>query len=281
MNESPNQPLPSEPVVIPPAVTTASPVGPQVATPKGPEKLALWSMILGIVSVVLIILIPISIIAAIVAIVLGAIVLSKHHSGKGKALTGIITGGFALVAIVPLIAITVVAFNSVNERANESAQKALQQEASQLENVATNKTTVDTPCYTYDIPSGFEYNDASAHCTTSVNIPKGDSLTRIVVKPNTGAIGTLSDVVATLNKGLKNSDPNSAGVIDQKELTVNGNTVYYITYKDSYDLLFGNYIIPQQTTLKDENDTTITAYTVAGYANLPQLKEVLDSLTTK
>ncbi|HEY8886500.1 MAG TPA: DUF4190 domain-containing protein [Candidatus Microsaccharimonas sp.] len=284
MNDAPVPPFQPTPTeennpVIQPAVQVAT----QPQTPHSSQTLSLWSMILGIVALVLGIVVFISIPAAIIAVVLGIIVLTKHHPGKGKALAGIITGGVALILIPVLFAVTLVAYNGITQRANE-LQKTTQQH--ETASTSSDGTTVTTPCYTYTIPSSYEYDDASAHCTTAVNMPNADMLTRITVKGNTGTIGTLQDVVTLFNKTIQNGDPKAPGVVDQETLTINGRTAYYVSYKDSYGLLFGNYIFPDSSaSQKDTNGKTITAYTVAGYTYNSGLKAlvrgVADTLVIK
>jgi hypothetical protein len=286
MNESPVPPFVPDPVPPSEATTTPQPApyatGGPSAPPQGSQVMATWSMALGIGALVLGVIVFLSIPAAIVAIVLGIIVLAKHHAGKGKALAGIITGGITLLVFPILLGITIVAYNGITQRAQEAEKTAVTQNSAQT---YSQDQTVFTPCFTYTIPDGYQYDAASAHCTTSVNIPNGDILTRITVKANTGAIGTLKDVVAAYNKSLQAGNASTPGVVDQEELTVNNQRVYYVSYKDANNLLFGNYIIPVSTSLQDENGKDITAYTVAGYTYNSQLKAivrgVLDSIITK
>jgi len=267
-----------QPPVQPPVTPVAQP---SPESPRGSSKLALWSMILGIVSVVLALVIFISIPAAIVAIVLGIIGLVKHHPGKGKSITGVITGAVALFIIIPfmifVIAVTIAANNSLTERANKA------QETVDAKSNSANKVTTD--CYTYAIPTGYEYDDGSKACHTAVNIPQGDALTRVQVKGTTGTIGTLSDVVARYNATLSRADPNTKGIIDQEQFTANGKTVYYVSYEDTYKLLTGIYIVSDPESTQSIDGEPINAYSVLGYTYNSSLKgtvrSVVDSLVTK
>jgi hypothetical protein len=275
MNESPVQP-------------DQTPAAPQQLTPEKPHKLALWSLILGIAALVLALIVFISVPAAIIAIIFGILTLVKHRPGKGLALAGIITGGAALIFIPIVVALAVVSYNGISEKANEIKNTAIQKEAEKnalADEVNSNATSVDTDCYSYDIPKGYEYDEDSKECATAVNLPGGDALSRIVTKGNTGKIGTLQDVVATLNASLKKSDPNTTGIIDQEQFVSNGNTVYFVSYKDANGLLFGNYIIPDSSASQTVGGQTITAYTVAGYVYNSSLKglvrDVVDSLNIK
>jgi hypothetical protein len=284
MNEAPVPPYQSDPVPAgTPPIQPVTPITPVVG-PQGSQALSTWSLILGISSVVLAIIFFIAIPAAIVAVILGIIVLVKHRPGKGKALAGIITGG-AMLLIIPFIAaITIVAFNGVSQRANEAHNTAVQQEASRLLGPSSDGVNVTSPCYSYAIPAGYVYDEASVNCTTAINIPNGDALTRITVKGNTGTIGSLQDVVTMFNKTLQNGDASAQGVVDQQQLTINGKIAYYISYKDATGLLFGNYIMPDTSAGHvDQNGKTITAYTVAGYSYNSGLKAlvtgVVNSLT--
>jgi hypothetical protein len=286
VNETPvsrPQPQPNPAQATVPVAEPIAPVTPQLSLPPTPpasQLLSTWSLVLGIVALVLGIVVFISIPAAIVAVILGIIVLAKHHPGKGKALAGIITGGVALIFIPILFMITLVAYNGITERANQLKQTSTQQAAATTV-ASSDGITVNTPCYSYTIPTSYVYDDASKDCTTAVNIPNGDALSRITVKGNTGTIGSLKDVVATFNKAAQSSN----AVIDQEQLTTNGRTAYYISYKDTNGLLFGNYIIPDSSASRTVGGKTITAYTVAGYVYNSSLKAlvhgVFDSLVIK
>jgi hypothetical protein len=271
MNEAPKiSPQPS-PTPMPPE-QPATVV--QSVQPQGSQKLSTWSLILGIASIVLGLVVFISIPAAIVAIILGIIVLNKHLPGKSKALAGIITAGVFLVILIPLGVLTILTFNSVTQQANDAVKLSTRQAAERK--AAAVVTKVDTLCYSYPVPTNYEYDTASKYCTTAVNIPKGDALTRITVKGNTGTIGTLQDVVTLFNKTIQNGDPKAPGVVDQESLIIRDRPVYYISYKDSYGLLFGNYIFPDNSAQHiDENGKTIVGYTVAGYTYNSGLKSLV------
>ena len=253
--------------------------------PVKPSRMSTWSLVLGIVAFVLAVVIFISIPAAIIAIVFGIIVLVKHRPGKRKAIAGIIIGGITLLLIPPLVTLSLVAYNALTERVNMTNKSSQQKETNKIAGTATNTSKVDTQCYTYTIPTGYEFDVASKNCTTAVNIHNGDDLTRITVKGNTGTIGSLKDVVASFNKTLQTGNSNAPGFVDQKELILQGRSVYYITYKDTTGLLFGNYIISDKSGSRIVNDKTITAYTVAGYVYYSSLagivRNVFDSLTVK
>jgi len=122
-NEPPNEPTqptndPSTPPPLPSYGSTQPPEGAYPPPPSGgypaapggyagppqQNKKALWSMIVGIASLVLGLLCGFLVIGSVVAIVLGFIARSEiaqsngTQTGKGQALTGIITG-FVLIAL--------------------------------------------------------------------------------------------------------------------------------------------------------------------------------------
>jgi hypothetical protein len=285
MNDTPVVPPQPAPQPIQPDQTDQSKQDGPVMQPQGPQNLSIWSLVLGITSLVLGIIIFISIPAAIAAVVLGILVLFKHQPGRGKAVAGITTGGVFLLIALPLVVFSSLAFNSYTQKTND-IQKAAMQQADKRTAAATNGSNVDTSCYSYLVPSGYEYDTTSQGCTTAVNIAKGDSLTRITVKGNTGTIGSLQDVVTAFNKTLQNGNSSAPGVVDQSTTIIKGHTVYYISYKDSNGLLFGNYIfLDTSASQKDTAGKTITAYTVAGYTYNLSLKNILrgvvESLTIK
>jgi len=254
----------------------------QPITPKTPQessKLALWSLILGVTSIILAIFVYISIPAAIAAGILGAVVLTKHLPGKGKAAAGIITGGVALFLIIPIISLATQSLNNASPGGLRGAITPTTTEPS----AAATKVTTD--CYSYAIPTGYEYEEASKDCHTAVNYPKGDALTRIQVKGTTGTVGTLDEVVAMYNTTLKKSDPNAAGVIDKEQFTVDGKTIYYVSYTDGLKLLTGVYIVKDPESTQVVGGQPIVAYSVLGYTYNAELKKVVrsvvDSLVTK
>jgi len=249
--------------------------------PATTNKLALWALILGIVSAVLAIVVVISIPAAIAAIVLGIISLVKHHTGKGQSIAGVIIGGVSLFVLIPISAIIGLAVLSViaNNETPVSGTTSGQAKPS------TSTSKVITDCYTYAVPAGYKYDDNSKDCHTAVNIPKGDALTRIQVKGTTGEIGTLSEVATQYDTSIKAAFPGSKGVIDQEQFTANGKTVYYISYEDSYKLLAGLYIVVDLESTQTISGEPINAYSILGYTYNSQLKgnvrSVVDSLITK
>ena len=253
-------------------------------TPRGTtptSKIPLLSMILGITSIVLAVLYFISVPAAFVAITLGIITLVKRHPGKGKGIAGIVMGGLALFIFIPVsVFLALFVLNNIAEKVEASRTPTSTQTATSSN---TNKVTTD--CYSYTIPTGYEYDDNSKACHTAVNIPKGDALTRIQVKGTTGTIGTLSDVVNRYNTTLKAADPNTKGIIDQEQFTAGGKTVYYVSYEDTYKLLTGIYIINDPESTQTIGTEPINAYSVLGYTYNAALKGnvrgVVDSLITK
>jgi len=263
--------------------------------PQSKSKLALWSMILGIVSVGLAVVLFISIPAAIIAIVLGIVALVKHHPGKGKSIAGIITGGLALLIFIPIsavIALGVIAGISEGLDSKEGQQLLQQlQDGTKPETTeettepSATATTVTTDCYTYAIPASYVFDDNSKDCHTAVNIPNGDALTRIQAKGTVGEIGTLNEVVAHYNNTLKNTYEDSKGIIDKEQFVVNGKTVYYVSYEDDSGLLTGIYIVNDPESTKTIDDERITAYSILGYTYNSTLKAtvrgVVDSFVTK
>ena len=291
MNESPEptpQPAPQpSPAPIESPISTPTPV----VTPQKPSSLATVSMILGIAAFALGILFFLSIPAAIVAIITGAIALKKNYPGKTKAIVGIVGGGIVLLFIP---AATVIGFATLNND-DFDIQKILtgksQSVVAPVESTGTASSTlvkgnkIDTDCYTYTIPTGYEIEKNSKGCVTAVNIPRGDALTRIIVKRNTGPTGTLEDVVATYNKSLRKDNPEAKGVLESEQFTSNGHTVYYVAVEDGYGYLFGYYMTLDASGKQSLDGQPVTAFTVAGYVYNSQLKALVrgvsDSLVIK
>ena len=139
-NESPEQPhepttTPDpgpQPVVAPtPAAgepaspaPTAEPVTP-IAPPAGGSKaMAITALVLAILSLIAAIIFFISIPLALIAIVLGIIVLAKRKPGKGLGIASVVISGIVLLMQPFLIAMTLVAYNAVQEKAQENLQQS-------------------------------------------------------------------------------------------------------------------------------------------------------------
>ncbi len=69
------------------------------------------------------------------------------------------------------------------------------------EAVTRDGSTVGTPCYTFTVPAGYDVEPASAGCTVAVNIPGGDALSRIEIRPNAGT-GTASEALTAIKAEL-------------------------------------------------------------------------------
>jgi len=264
-------------------------------TPQGKTKLALWSLILGIVSAALAVIFFISVPAAIIAIIFGIVALVKQHPGKGKSIAGIITASFALLVLIPISAIVALgAIAGISEGLDsKEGQQLLQQLRDGVKPESIEETTepsvsdnkVMTYCYTYTLPAGYLYDDNARGCHTAINIPNGDALTHIQAKGTIGEIGTLDEVVAKYNKSLKDADPNSKGIIDKEQFIVNRKTVYYVSYEDNLQLLTGIYIVVTPNNGRTLDGELITAYSILGYTYNSTLKAtvrgVVDSFVTK
>lgn len=148
-NQTPDQPAneqppvvgtPEQPVAPAPAVTeqldttettsaapAAAPVQTAPAT-QGSKAMAVWSLVLAIIAFLTGILFFISAPLAVIALILGIIVLVKKRAGKGLAIAGVIISGFMLVTLPFTIAIVMTAYNGIQEKAQQSAQEAQDQE---------------------------------------------------------------------------------------------------------------------------------------------------------
>lgn len=111
-----NQPAPQP--YQPPAqqAPNATPVSAQPGSPG--SGLAITSMVLGILAL-LTGFIFIGTLLGIVAIVLGGISLGKRLGGKSMAITGIITGAIGVLIGGLFIAITLIAYSGIQDRARE------------------------------------------------------------------------------------------------------------------------------------------------------------------
>ena len=115
-------PAPEQPVVVaaPQPVAAVAPVQP---APSGSKGLAIASLVLGILGF-LTGFIGIGILLGLVAVVLGVIVLVKHHAGKGMAIAGLITGGLAVVFGGLFFLISLTALSGIQDKALESLCEA-------------------------------------------------------------------------------------------------------------------------------------------------------------
>ena len=126
MDQNPNQPPQIQPQPQPVGSTPAQPQ-PATLAPAAPIR---PSMGLAITAFVLSILgfltswIGIGILLALVALVLAIVSLSKRLGGKGLSIAAIVISGLALVSGFILLAITIVAYNGIQARAEASANQS-------------------------------------------------------------------------------------------------------------------------------------------------------------
>ena len=137
------KPSPAEPVnPSNPASTPVPPVAP-VAPVQQPQQfgqpqpmmqpvapvahkssaLAITSLVLGIIGFFTA-FIGVGILLGLIAIILGVVSLAKHAGGKGMAIAGLILGALTFVAGGILLAITMTAYNGIQERAVSSSNSS-------------------------------------------------------------------------------------------------------------------------------------------------------------
>lgn len=107
-------------------------VGYQQPKPKG---LAIASMVIGIVSLVLCALAVLGIVGGLAAIALGIVALVKKQS-TGMSVTGLVTGGIALLASIGILVGSVMVFNSLSSYTPPTIE-AVEQETAEPEAVTT------------------------------------------------------------------------------------------------------------------------------------------------
>ena len=90
-------------------------------TAQHPSKaLAIWALVLSILSILTSIVFFVAFPLAVAALIMGIIALVKKKPGKGMSIASIVMGGLALLIFIPMFfAILLVAYNGVLERANE------------------------------------------------------------------------------------------------------------------------------------------------------------------
>ena len=142
-SQSPNTPVQSEPQPVPisqevpatqagtPAVAT--PVAPsfqsvQPVAGEGSKALAIWSLALSIMALLTLLLFFISGPLAITALVLGIIALAKRKPGKGLSIAGVVISGITLVLLPFALAIALVAYGGVSEKARQNLESGQQRE---------------------------------------------------------------------------------------------------------------------------------------------------------
>ncbi len=92
----------------------------------GSKALAIWALVLSIVSVITLVFFFIAGPLALAALVMGIIVLVKHKPGKGLGIAAIVVSAISLILIPFVIAITLVAYNGIQQKALETKQQSEQ-----------------------------------------------------------------------------------------------------------------------------------------------------------
>lgn len=130
-SENPLPPAP-QPATVEPVL---APVAPSQTQPASSKGMAIAALVIGIIAFCTG-FIGIGILLGVVAIILGAISLVKHQPGKAMAISGIVLGVIAILVGGLLFLITMVAYNGIQERAEQTQMRtdeAIQQKQEQLD----------------------------------------------------------------------------------------------------------------------------------------------------
>lgn len=103
-----------------------------------------WALGLAIASVVTSLFVIIAAPIALTGVILAIVALSTRRPGKGLSIAALIVGGISLVIIIPfMFLVSLVAYNGIQERANETYQESLLQGSNGFENVQLGVTSPD------------------------------------------------------------------------------------------------------------------------------------------
>tara|TARA_B100000678_G_scaffold83187_1_gene69134 strand:+ start:241 stop:801 length:561 start_codon:yes stop_codon:yes gene_type:complete len=157
------------------APTTTAPTpqnNPQNAPQQGSRAMAGWALGLAIASVVTSLLVIIATPIALTGVILAIVALSTRRPGKGLSIAALIIGGISLVIIIPFMFLaSLVAYNGIQERANESYQESLFQSSNGFKNVQLGVTSPDfVPQLVAEQPSSTVFGTSTADSMTSTAI---------------------------------------------------------------------------------------------------------------
>lgn len=121
-NQTPPQPQ-NQPAPPPPPEYGYPPAPPQYPAQPESTGLAIASMVLGIVGI-LTAWILIGLPLALVGLVLGIVSIAKKKGGRGMAIAGIITSALALLFGVAMVAISIIAYQGIGQRAETTQNQS-------------------------------------------------------------------------------------------------------------------------------------------------------------
>lgn len=182
-NQDPNanntQPVQSEvPPVVPQQTSpSAVPYTPAASVPiQGQSQgLGIASLVLSIASLLLALIWPIALPLAIAAIVCGVLSIKKLN-GKGMGIAGLVLGILSLLIAGLFVAITLIAYNGIQERARETSKQMEDAQARQQKEAAAvqGTSTWDYEAAYNKVTEGMTKADAEAaivekadHCSMS------------------------------------------------------------------------------------------------------------------
>jgi hypothetical protein len=238
------------------------------------SALPIWALILSILGIVTGIVVFLSIPLALVALILGIVALKKRATRKGMSIASIVISAFTLVVIVPIMLfITLVAFNGVTDVANRAVVAA--------ENRAAGDRFVDTPCFTFTAPTGYDISDLASSCAviltdTSTRDTQTSSPTEgfIVITPINEDVSNENRVFAYLESAYENIfDAETAEVLD-----TNGYTVY--SYKSNDEPNYRSYIVIDESGIHNQ-DGVVTGYELVAEIDTPaRTKDLMQAVQT-
>jgi heme/copper-type cytochrome/quinol oxidase subunit 2 len=274
--ESPNdqqqQPVPlpitslAQPITVPAAAQISA--SQQAQTPIQPQSntLAIVGLILAIIA---------NLIGLIISIV--AFVKSKK-TGKPNniALAGIIVGSVTtLIGLISTIFL-VTAFISYYTDASTKTMDASRAQSLVGSTVELSGSTVEAPCYTFDMPENYILSPNASQCQAELrlgnNTSTGVALTAIFVKAQTGD-STVKDFISLMKK---------SGATETGTVTIAGITSGKAVIPDGLDVPQTLYFIPDSSGSFTTTNGAITSYLIYGPTGLTDaLNTVINSFSLR
>jgi hypothetical protein len=275
--QSPQSPNDQQPVVLPntaPVQPVIVPEAPQITaaqqtqTPIQPQSnaLAIVGLILAIIA---------NLIGLIISIV--AFVKSKKIGKPNKiALAGIIVGSVTtLIGLISTIFL-VTAFISYYTDAVTKTVDVSQAQSLAGSTVKLSGSTVESLCYTFDMPENYILNPNTSQCQAEIRAGNGTStgiaLTSIYVKAQTGD-STVDDFISLMKK---------SGATETGTITIDGITSGKAVIPNSLDIPQTTYFIPDSSGSFTASNGAITSYLIYGPTGLADaLDTVINSFSLR
>lgn len=256
-------------------VPVQQPVVSAISTPipsqeRKKSSLPIWALVLSIIGLVTAAIVFVSIPLTIVALILGIIALKKQAGSKGMSIAGLVISAVTLIFIVPfMLLVTLVAFNGITERANQTTIQA--------KNLAAGDRLVEQPCFTFTAPVNYSFVEGEENCSAVLSGGSGtlEDQGRYIL------VGVVNEDISTEEKYIDYAEKVTKQDFNRANLekrTVNGYEVYTYNYTNTNDTPVQSNVIIDESGIHSYGDSTITGYVVLSDIVLDEREEDMQEI---